>query len=167
MKISRVAASREKWKARAIVRGRSLRRCNRRLRCVERRVEALSTRAAELEAENLTLREARDAAARAPVTVVSPPSREDLRVVVVLVFAIGLIPCNAVSGCLEVLCRAGWLALSSVPHPSPVVNWVARAGLGKLLSVGKRAAPWVAMIDSSISYGKAKMLVVLRVRTLS
>ena len=123
----------------------------------------MSTRAAELEAENLTLREARDAAARAPVPVVSPPSREDLRVVVILVFAIGLIPCNAVSRCFEVLCRAGWLALSSIPHPSSVVNWVARAGLGRLLSVGKIAAPWVAIIDSSISYGKAKMLVVLRV----
>lgn len=97
-------------KARALVRGRSLRRANRRLKRVE-----------------------------------------------------GLIPCNAVSHCFEVLCRAYWLAFSSIPQPTSVVNWEARARLGRFLSVRKMRAPWVAIIDSSISYGKAKMLVVILV----
>lgn len=163
MNVSRIIAGRERWKARAVSRGMRLRRANRRLGTVERRLRTVSTRLVEIEAENVALREARDAAARAPVPVSRPPSRNDVRVVVVLVFAIGLIPCNALARCFEVLCRAGWLAVTSIPHPSSVVNWVARAGLGRLMSVGRVAFPWIAVIDSSISYGKAKMLVVLRV----
>jgi hypothetical protein len=163
MKVARVIASREKWKATAIDRGSRLRRANRRLGAVEGRNRSISTRLAQLEAENAALLQARDAAARAPAPISSPPSRNEVRVVVVLVFAIGLIPCNALARCFEVLCRAGWLAVTSIPHPSSVVNWVARAGLGRLMSVGRVAFPWVAIIDSSISYGKAKMLVILRV----
>jgi hypothetical protein len=162
MKVARIIAGREKWKRRAIERGTEVRRLRRLAQRVGRKLEAASERIAELESENAALREAGAAAARAPATV-GPPPWSEVRVVVVLVFAVGLIPCNALMRSLSVLRQAGWLALASIPDPSSAVNWVARTGLGMLAAVSRMDAPWVAIIDSSISYGKAKMLVVLRV----
>ena len=162
MKVARVVAGREKWKRRAIQKGALLRQANRRVRTAERRLDAAAALAAALKAEIDALREANAAAARAPVPV-SPPPWSEVRVVVVLVFVFGVVSCNAIPRVLAVLRRAGWLALSAIPHPSSAVNWVARAGLGLLAAVGHVDFPWIAIIDASIAYGKAKMLVVLRV----
>jgi hypothetical protein len=162
MKIARIVAGREKWKNRAIEKGTLLRQARRRLRDAERKLEVAAASAAALKAEIHALREANAAAARAVVTAPPPPWSE-VRVVVVLVFILGVVPCNAIPRVLGVLQRAGWLALRAIPHPSSVVNWVARAGLGLLAAVGRVNVPWVAIIDTSIAYGKAKMLVVLRV----
>lgn len=162
MKLSRLFASREKWKCRAVERGTELRRTNRKLAVLRKKSAEAEAQIEALRTDRDELRAALDAARAAPTPQV-PPTWPQVRVVVVLVFAFGLLPCNAVTRCLALLKRVGWLAVERVPNPSSVVNWVARAGLGLLSRVAPAAAPWVAIIDSSISYGKAKMLVVLRV----
>lgn len=51
-----------------------------------------------------------------------------------------------------------------IPHWSSVANWVYLAGLGLLKNLEKWPdKPWIAIIDSSISYSKKKVLVILRV----
>jgi hypothetical protein len=74
------------------------------------------------------------------------------------------VPCNAVVRILRFLSDTGRVRCDWVSDPSSVVNWIARAGLGLLDAVAPSATPWIAIVDSSIAYGKAKMLVCLRVR---
>lgn len=159
MKVARICEGREKWKRRAIKQGRVARQERRAKRRFQEKLEAASAQVAALSAENARLRSTAPSLAVVPVQ----PERMEVRVVLVLVFVIGLIPCNAVPRVLAVLRQAGWLALGWIPDPSSLVNWVSRVGLGMLAAVAPTAAPWVAIIDSSISYGKAKMLVCLRV----
>lgn len=161
MSFARIRESREHWKTEAVGRRkvieakqRHIVRLQRRIEEAKRKLGASRARIAALEA---------DLAARAAAVVPLPPRHAEIRVLCVTMFLIGVIPCNAVSRILDFLAHSGRLALNWIPDPSSVVNWIGRAGLGLLTRVGPMQAPWIAIIDTSISFGKTKALVCLRV----
>ena len=78
-------------------------------------------------------------------------------------FFLGAISCRAVSRILKFLQQEKQFNVKKIPHWSSVSNWVCLAGLGLLQSVKSWGSkPWIAIIDTSISYTAKKALVVLR-----
>jgi hypothetical protein len=149
MKITQLLKSRNQWRHKAVERNLSILRLSRQ---VER-----------LKSQNAHLKDALQQAKRlveSPCPLIFP---QQVRLVCVLMFFSGVIPCNGAVRLLQCLKSARLLSLSWVPDPSSVVNWICRSGLGLLRSVGPVKEPWIAIVDSSIAYGKAKALVVLRV----
>jgi hypothetical protein len=159
MNIARLCESRDHWKICAVERRktieckqRQLDRAKSKIAVLKLTVEQRDARIAELEAH----------AARA-VLAPRPILKVEVRVICVMMFLIGVIPCNAVTRILDLLRATGRLAIAWIPDPSSVVNWIGRAGLGLLQNVGESATPWIAIIDTSISFGRTKALVCLRV----
>jgi hypothetical protein len=54
-------------------------------------------------------------------------------------------------------------SLTWIPHFSSIINWTLRVGLWLLESVAQQERRWVAIVDTSVSLGFQKILVVLRV----
>jgi len=50
-----------------------------------------------------------------------------------------------------------------IPHFTSVINWTLRIGLGLLNTVAPVSAPWIALMDCTMTIGTKKALVVLRV----
>ena len=71
-----------------------------------------------------------------------------------MIFIIGIVPGNDIPRILQFLNGSGRMAFSWIPDPSSVINWIARAGLGALAKICPSVGPWIAIIDTSISYGK-------------
>jgi hypothetical protein len=159
MKVSRLLKSRELWKQTALVRRKKLVSLARKLAKAEAKIEKLKWANEDLQAKNEKL-----LSSSTPIVLTQTPLiKAEIRILCIFMFSWGLISCNAISRVLWVLRQFAKLPLIWVPNPSSVVNWVARVGLGMLMLVKPIPTPWVAIIDSSISYGKAKMFVCLRV----
>jgi hypothetical protein len=149
--------SRDGWRKKATHRGRRLKERNRQLKKWKERAASAEARAAVAEAE---LAEERLSAATTPVVV---NVKVNIQVVAVLFFVFGVVSCRAVPRLLRMIRQVWQVPLPRIPHHSSVVNWVCRAGLGLLNSVASwESRPWVAIIDTSISYAQQKLLVVLR-----
>jgi hypothetical protein len=87
----------------------------------------------------------------------------NIQVVCVFLFYFGNISCRAVSRILFFLQQIKQLNFKKIPHWSSVSNWVCRAGLGLLQSVESwEGRPWIAILDSTMSYALKKVLVILR-----
>ena len=159
MKIARLLKSRKHWKKTALLRRKKLVSLSRKLAKAEAKIEKLKRANEDLQAENEKLL----SSSKPIVLTQTPLVKAEIRILCIFMFSWGLISCNAISRVLSVLKQFARLPLIWIPNPSSVVNWVARVGLGMLMQVQRVPSPWVAIIDSSISYGKAKMLVCLRV----
>ena len=157
-KLSRIQESRDTWRKKATQRRLQvvslLRKCAR----SDKMGEALKQECELLKQENVTLREQ-----LATSHSIIPMQKAEVRLLCVFMFCWGKIPCNALVRLLELFKGRKILLLDWVPDASSVVNWVARAGLGYLDALKPSTDQWVAIIDTSISYGKDKMLVCLRV----
>ena len=158
MNVARLRKSREQWKCLAGHRRLENERLKRRCARLAKRCAVAETKCESLQSE---LSSSRTSLVSLPAPVIL---KVEVRVICVMMFLVAHMPCNAVVRALSFLTSSKRLALPWIPDPSSVVNWVARAGLGLLDAVAPSSAPWVAIIDSSIAYGKAKMLVCLRVR---
>jgi hypothetical protein len=157
MTLARMQRSRDGWRKKAIHRGRRLKERNRQLKKWKGRTASAEARAAAAESK---LAEERLRAASTPVVV---NVQVNIQVVAVLFFIFGVVSCRAVSRLLKLIRQVWQVPLPRIPHHSSVVNWVCRAGLGLLSSVASwESRPWVAIIDTSISYAQQKLLVVLR-----
>jgi hypothetical protein len=164
MNLARVVESRNSWRRTAVERRATIEAKNRQVERLKAKLsmarssfEAERARSAQLELQLAGL-------ASKPAPAPAPAFRSDeVRVLCVMVFLVGVIPCNAVTRVLSFLSGTGKLALRWIPDPSSIVNWIGRAGLGSLAGVARCAAPWIAIIDTSISFGRTKALVVLRI----
>ena len=161
MKLSRILKSRDSWKSKARERGVLLRAQRRKISILQEKNQKLgdqiletSRRAAVLQAQ---LNERLLPISSANILKI------EVRITCVMMFIMGIVPCNAVSRILKFLKDSGQMSLNWIPDPSSVVNWISRAGLGLLAQVCPCIHPWVAILDTSISFGKSKVLVVLRV----
>lgn len=156
MKKSHLLESRNLWKQKSQIIARELRNAKKRERRKDLKIEALKE-------------EVRATRAGVSVTSAAPPNvtilnvRIEIRIMCVMLFILGKVPCNAIHRILAFLTSSGHLPFQWVPDPSSLVNWVARAGLGMLHSVGIWTEPWVCIVDHTIAFGKAKAMVVLRV----
>ena len=154
MRFAQISSSRDYWKMEAVLRRKSnesLARQNKVLKEKLRR-ERQASRAARARAEELE---------KASTPNVMP--RGDVRVVCVMMFYVGIISCRSVKRVLALLAQSGRIRCGWIPHSSSIVNWVGRAGLGLLNAVAKIPTRWMAIVDTSISFGRTKALVVLRV----
>lgn len=159
MKKSRLLKSRNTWREKAKAGTLEKRKlCG--------KIKNLSKRNTKLE-EQLLKSQAECERQRLLLTTLPPPPvvhlKIEIRIVCLMLFILGKIPVNAVTRVLHYLTAGKLLSFDWVPNPSSIVNWVGRAGLGLLEKVGKCSEPWIAIIDASIAYGKAKAMVVLRV----
>jgi hypothetical protein len=160
MNIPQILQSRKDWRKKATDRAGIVRRQNRKLTRVLADAALLKGHLAErnsqVKALNIQLSQ---------LQLASTPFllKIEVRILCVSLFVLGIVPCNAVVRVLKYLSERGHLSLNWLPDPSSVVNWVARAGLGLLTSIQKVSEPWIAIVDFSICFGKAKALVVLRV----
>ena len=161
MSLYRTRESRNSWK--------NLAR-ERRCACIllKRKLDRRDKEVTKLRAESATLKNELTLAqetlkARIEAENKAPIAQAQVRVICVMLFIQGVISCNAVSRVLAILASIQGNLLKRQPHPSSVVNWIARAGLGMLQGIQPINTPWIAIIDTSISYGKAKLLVCLRV----
>ncbi|MGB5713857.1 MAG: hypothetical protein WBM44_23470, partial [Waterburya sp.] len=82
----------------------------------------------------------------------------ETRALSVLIIVSTMISFRAVPKILKILPWEGW-----IPHFTSVLNWTMGVGLALLKQAGKLAYPWIAIIDYSLSIGRNKVLVVLRV----
>ena len=158
MKQSHLLKSRNSWREKA--KSGTLEK-----RKLERKLKNLSIKNAKL--ENL-LREAHtQPQQQSLLPIPSTPSvvylKIEIRIICLMLFVLGKIPVNAVTRILHFLTSGKLLNFNWVPNPSSIVNWIGRAGIGLLENVGPCNEPWIAIIDASIAFGKAKAMVVLRV----
>jgi hypothetical protein len=160
MNIPQILESRKNWRKKATDRSAKIRALNRKLARIlvvsENLKEILVEKEDQIGELNSKLRNALATDAR-------PILKVEVRVLCVSLFVLGIVPCNAVVRVLKYLSNKGHLNLNWLPDPSSIVNWIARTGLGFLNSVQEIVEPWIAIIDVSICFGKAKALVVLRV----
>ena len=162
MNLARVRQSREHWKKAAVERRKKAEAQARHIARLQKKLADRDKILAQLRAHIAELRLAHED--RAPTVVPLGFKAPQVRVVCVMLFLVGVVPCNAVARILRFLAASNRLDCNWVPDPSSVVNWLGRAGLGLLQSVTKIESPWIAIIDTSISFGKNKALVCLRVR---
>lgn len=174
--LARVGKSREAWKQKAKVRATSNRYLNRRVQTISAREAKLRTRvedltvkvcdrearlqAAEaqvqtLEAHIQTLEAERQAPPPAPIALADAAAIQTLSVLLVIQAVVSF---RAVPRILALTRPGSW-----IPHFTSAINWTLRFGLATLQSVEPSAAPWVAVIDTSIDVGLSKLLVALRV----
>ena len=160
MKLSRVLKSRESWKEIAKNRRGELVSVRQKLGRLQQKVEKLEVSVETLSGE---VKSFKKAATEVQETTPKLVTKNEIRVICVLMFSFAFIPCNAIKRVLILLQQRNSIPFDWLPDPSSFVNWIARAGLGCLQTVLPLDEPWIALIDSSISYGKAKILVCLRV----
>ena len=159
MNVTKILASRKSWKRKAVSR-------NGELVAVKRKLSNVQSKLVESERNLHAANEQnQNGAHQAPLnsSPLTPISKPEVRALCVSIFILGVIPCNAVVRILKLLMFAKCMLPCWIPDPSSIVNWIARAGLGMLNAVGPLTEPWVAIVDTSISFGKAKALVILRV----
>lgn len=159
MTLARAQESAKQWKTKAIERRRTIETKNRHIQRLQRKAGLVASLLREKDRSIADLKAQLATASRAPAPIFKP----EVRVICVMVFLVGIIPCNAVSRVLGFLASSGRIALKWIPDPSSVVNWIGRAGLGLLDRVAPMSVPWIAIIDTSISFGKSKALICLRV----
>jgi hypothetical protein len=160
MNVSQILESRKDWRKKATDRSAKIRVLNRKLARILLVSENLKKILVDSEERIVDLN---SKLKNALVTDSKPILKLEVRVLCVSLFVLGIVPCNAVVRVLKYLSDAGHLNLNWLPDPSSIVNWIARTGLGYLNSVQEIVEPWIAIIDVSICFGKAKALVVLRV----
>ena len=162
MNVARVHQSREQWKKTAVERRKKIEATQRQIVRLRRKLADHAEANARLKARIAELESAADQRVSALV-----PLRfrsQQVRVVCVMFFLIGVVPCNAAARILGFLGASQRFPCDWIPDPSSIVNWLGRAGLGLLQGVTTLDSPWVAIIDTSISFGKNKALVCLRIR---
>ena len=87
----------------------------------------------------------------------------NIQVFCIFMFFLGSISCRAIPRILNFIQQMKAFYFKKIPHWSSVSNWVCLAGLALLKNVQCwDTRPWIAIIDTSISYSIKKVLVVLR-----
>jgi hypothetical protein len=160
MRLAQVIESRNKWKAVSVKRRLELDSKKRLLKRVTLKNEILKNLLAEAKNEIKNLHNSLNSL---PQKTSQKDLKIEVRITCILFFCFGFIPCNAAARVLKLLIDTKRSALNWSPNPSSIVNWIGRAGLGMLNLVTQQSEPWIAIIDTSISFAKAKTLVVLRV----
>jgi hypothetical protein len=157
MRLAQVIDSRNKWKAVSVKRRLELESTRKTLRRVYLKNKILLNHLTEAKNEIKNLHNSLHSLA--PKTSQKDPKIE-VRITCILFFCFGFIPCNAAARVLKLLIDTKRSALNWSPNSSSIVNWIGRAGLGMLNLVTQQSEPWIAIIDTSISFAKAKTLVV-------
>ncbi len=155
MNIAQIINSKNEWRRKAVKRSNELKESKRQKKLWKERAVAGRKEIQELKAQ-LSSTQSKPAAVPVKIEI-------SMRTIAVMMFLIGVISCRAVVRMIGFVNSTWDLKLGKAPHPSSVVNWVCRAGLGALESVALLPRPWIAIIDMSISYARHKILVVLRV----
>lgn len=168
MTVARKQRSQEGWRRKAVARSRLLKARNRRIRSLEDRY-ARKAEQYDAEERGRLAAEARAAKAEARIAeleakpLLNMTIQINIRIVAVMVFVLGIVSARAVPRIIQLFSVAWGVGVRRIPHHSSVINWICRAGLGQLQSVVPwKERPWVAIIDTSISYAQQKLLIVLR-----
>jgi hypothetical protein len=158
MKISKLARSRNDWKAKAKNRGAQIRGFRKQVRAYHQRQARDQQEIDRLENDITQLR----AALRDPGRPRETGAIMPYRTLCVLLVVGSIVSFRSVPRIMQVFQPWLW-AQVRIPHFTSVIHWTLRAGIALFQQVSTLSEPWVAILDCSIDIGTRKALVVLRV----
>jgi hypothetical protein len=168
MKISKLAQSRQQWKAKAKERGAKIRNLRKTAKRLKNKKKTAQDAQPPSDHEPRHRRPGENAARRSAgqnqdreLPEASSPVIPHRTLCVILILG-GIIPFRCVPRLLASF--QPWLRFPwRIPHFTSVIHWTLRAGIALFRQVSVGSEPWVALLDGSIDIGTRKALVVLRV----
>lgn len=161
LKLCKVIKGRESWKERAKEYQFEKRRCQDKIRSLEKKLERKELEINNLEDELNSLKK--------NISTNIDNGNSSLILVNIHVFSLflfkfGIVSFRAIPRIIEVFSYFFKLPIKKY-HFTSVINWSLKVGLYKLQSSKQSSERWTAIMDASIKLGKKKLLLILKVRS--